>query len=277
MTYIHSIGYPVVTLGFGFKSYVGYRMRMRRQRDVQRENDYYYEFLRQALPPGQLREEAFNAKPSPKPCLEDRISAAEASNSSTGALSLSSSSSASGANSSGLSGGLGSLSSLSASSVAAAASAANHNSSLSASHSHLNGDAANSHSSSSKAWSLKTANGSPPMAGSNSLGNSVMSNGDCVDDKHHADDDGGSGGGNAASGGGGSGGKGSKAKQSAASTAGVSKEALRRSKEAKMTKEEIAQKLEQDVKRYKVDLQISRNKENDLRNQIISYMSSKYP
>ena len=27
-----SIGYPVVTLGFGFKSYVGYRMRQRRQK-----------------------------------------------------------------------------------------------------------------------------------------------------------------------------------------------------------------------------------------------------
>ena len=63
-----SIGYPVVTLGFGFKSYVGYRMRMRRQKEVQRENDYYFDFLRMALPPGQLREEAFNAKPSPKPC-----------------------------------------------------------------------------------------------------------------------------------------------------------------------------------------------------------------
>ena len=43
-------------------------MRMRRQKEVQRENDYYFDFLRMALPPGQLREEAFNAKPSPKPC-----------------------------------------------------------------------------------------------------------------------------------------------------------------------------------------------------------------
>ena len=30
--YFLSIGYPVVTLGFGFKSYVGYRMRQRRQK-----------------------------------------------------------------------------------------------------------------------------------------------------------------------------------------------------------------------------------------------------
>merc|ERR1711976_1038546 len=32
----HCIGYPVVTLGFGFKTYVGYRMRQRKQRDVQK-------------------------------------------------------------------------------------------------------------------------------------------------------------------------------------------------------------------------------------------------
>ena len=62
-----SIGYPVVTLGFGFKSYVGYRMRQRRQREVQKGNEYYYQFLKEALPPG-VREDAFNPHPSPKPC-----------------------------------------------------------------------------------------------------------------------------------------------------------------------------------------------------------------
>lgn len=73
----HCIGYPVVTLGFGFKSYVGFRMRLRRQKEVQKENEYYYEFLREALPPGPVRDEAFNInpQPSPKPCSEDRISA----------------------------------------------------------------------------------------------------------------------------------------------------------------------------------------------------------
>ena len=65
--FLFSIGYPVVTLGFGFKSYVGYRMRQRRQREVQKENEYYYQFLREALPPG-VREDAFNPHPSPKPC-----------------------------------------------------------------------------------------------------------------------------------------------------------------------------------------------------------------
>ena len=49
----HSIGYPVVTLGFGFKSYVGYRMRLRKQKDVQKENDFYMQLLQQALPPEQ--------------------------------------------------------------------------------------------------------------------------------------------------------------------------------------------------------------------------------
>ena len=34
-------------------------------------------------------------------------------------------------------------------------------------------------------------------------------------------------------------------------------------------------KMEADLKKHKIDLQISRNKENDLRDQIISYMSSK--
>ena len=82
-------------------------------------------------------------------------------------------------------------------------------------------------------------------------------------------------------GGGGGGGKAGKSagKQGQASSTSkevLSKEALRRNKEAKMTKEEMVAKLETDVKRLKVDLQISRNKENDLRDQIISSMSSKW-
>ena len=42
-----------------------------------------------------------------------------------------------------------------------------------------------------------------------------------------------------------------------------------------MSKEELVGKLEMDLKKLKTDLQQSRNKENDLRDQIISYMSSK--
>ncbi|XP_054714333.1 macoilin-1-like isoform X2 [Uloborus diversus] len=47
----HCIGYPVVTLGFGFKSYVGYRMRLRKQKEVAKENEFYIQLLQQALPP----------------------------------------------------------------------------------------------------------------------------------------------------------------------------------------------------------------------------------
>ncbi|XP_077398752.1 macoilin-2 [Vanacampus margaritifer] len=49
----HCIGYPVVTLGFGFKSYVSYKMRLRKQKDVQKENEFYMQLLQQALPPEQ--------------------------------------------------------------------------------------------------------------------------------------------------------------------------------------------------------------------------------
>ena len=39
---------------------------------------------------------------------------------------------------------------------------------------------------------------------------------------------------------------------------------------------EIVGKLEADIKKLKVDLQLSRNKENDLRDQIVSYMTGKW-
>ncbi|KAL3881423.1 hypothetical protein ACJMK2_027867 [Sinanodonta woodiana] len=47
----HCIGYPVVTLGFGFKTYVSYKLRLRKQKDVQKENDFYFHLVQQALPP----------------------------------------------------------------------------------------------------------------------------------------------------------------------------------------------------------------------------------
>jgi len=255
----HCIGYPVVTLGFGFKSYVGYRMRMRRQKEVQRENDYYFDFLRMALPPGQLREEAFNAKPSPKPCLEDRISeagcAGPLSNShlsaNGGAIAVAATSSTSAIQPS--------LNHHSQTLSAALGLSAFSGSSGSGSH-HLNGDLA------------KYQNGSPPTSHSASSHHNNHS-------VHATDTNGDIDGDEVSSPGGGGGGKGGKSsgKQGQASSASkevLSKEALRRNKEAKMTKEEMVAKLETDVKRLKVDLQISRNKENDLRDQIISSMSS---
>lgn len=56
MSFICSIGYPVVTLGFGFKSYVGYRMRQRKQREVAKENEFYMQLLQQALPQEEILE-----------------------------------------------------------------------------------------------------------------------------------------------------------------------------------------------------------------------------
>lgn len=53
MCFSPSIGYPVVTLGFGFKSYVSYKMRLRKQKEVQKENEFYMQLLQQALPPEQ--------------------------------------------------------------------------------------------------------------------------------------------------------------------------------------------------------------------------------
>lgn len=46
----HCIGYPVVTLGFGFKSYISYRIRQRKQREVAKENEFYMQLLQKALP-----------------------------------------------------------------------------------------------------------------------------------------------------------------------------------------------------------------------------------
>lgn len=45
-----SIGYPVVTLGFGIKSYIGYRIRNRKQREVAKENEFFIQLLQLALP-----------------------------------------------------------------------------------------------------------------------------------------------------------------------------------------------------------------------------------
>lgn len=46
----HCIGYPVVTLGFGFKSHISYKMGLRKQKEVAKENEFYFELLQQALP-----------------------------------------------------------------------------------------------------------------------------------------------------------------------------------------------------------------------------------
>jgi hypothetical protein len=46
----HCIGYPMVTLGFGFKTYLAYKWRLRKQRDVRKTNETYTQLVNQALP-----------------------------------------------------------------------------------------------------------------------------------------------------------------------------------------------------------------------------------
>lgn len=53
----HCIGYPVVTLGFGVKSYLSYRMRLRKQKEVAKENDFYMELVQSALPEEVIQEQ----------------------------------------------------------------------------------------------------------------------------------------------------------------------------------------------------------------------------
>ena len=53
-----SIGYPVISLGFSFKSYVGHRFRLRRQKLVARQNDTMVQLLQEALPPDMALDES---------------------------------------------------------------------------------------------------------------------------------------------------------------------------------------------------------------------------
>ncbi|CAF4418045.1 unnamed protein product, partial [Rotaria sp. Silwood2] len=46
----HCIGYPMVTLGFGFKTYLAYKWRLRKQREVRKANEFYTQLINQALP-----------------------------------------------------------------------------------------------------------------------------------------------------------------------------------------------------------------------------------
>eukprot|EP00118_Oscarella_pearsei_P000230 m.4478 g.4478 ORF g.4478 m.4478 type:complete len:572 (+) comp10815_c0_seq1:35-1750(+) len=44
------IGYPVVSLGFGLKSYFEYKIQERRKEAVRKDNQFYYDLIQQALP-----------------------------------------------------------------------------------------------------------------------------------------------------------------------------------------------------------------------------------
>ena len=48
----------MISLGFCFKSYVGHRFRLRRQRVVAQQNDLMLQLLQEALPPDMAIEES---------------------------------------------------------------------------------------------------------------------------------------------------------------------------------------------------------------------------
>lgn len=282
----HCIGYPVVTLGFGFKSYVGFRMRLRRQKEVQKENEYYYEFLREALPPGPVRDEAFNVnpQPSPKASSEDRISAdgnaiAPATPCAAGALS-----SHSGAIGSGSSSALSNMDLLSpsVSSSSLPPSSMTHMNNGNDSNGGLNGSIISSiaglangkhHHNGDLAHlaASKLANLAGSSVSNGSLNNNAHGNHgelDYMEKMHRADEpdmeaD------KAAS-------KRSSKAAGNAGNAGGPRDASRKGRATSSgnNKEELISKMESDNKKLKVDLQLSRNKENDLRDQIVSYMTS---
>ena len=48
----------MISLGFSFKSYVGHRFRLRRQKLVARQNDLMVQLLQEALPPDMALDES---------------------------------------------------------------------------------------------------------------------------------------------------------------------------------------------------------------------------
>lgn len=40
----------MVTLGFGFKSYLSYKYRLKKQKEIQKSNDFYSQLINKALP-----------------------------------------------------------------------------------------------------------------------------------------------------------------------------------------------------------------------------------
>ena len=265
-------------------------MRLRRQKEVQKENEYYYEFLREALPPGPVRDEAFNVnpQPSPKASSEDRISAdgnaiAPATPCAAGALS---SHGGGGAIGSGSSSALSNMDLLSpsVSSSSLPPSSMTHMNNGNDSNGGLNGSLISSiaglangkhHHNGDLAHlaASKLANLAGSSVSNGSLNNNAHgSHGelDYMEKMHRADEpdmeaD------KAAS---------KRSSKAAGNTgnAGGPRDASRKGRATSSgnNKEELISKMESDNKKLKVDLQLSRNKENDLRDQIVSYMTSKF-
>ncbi|XP_072107549.1 macoilin-like [Mobula birostris] len=51
----HCIGYPMASLGFEFKSYIHHKIKLRKQKEVQKQNEFYMQLLLQALPSTELQ------------------------------------------------------------------------------------------------------------------------------------------------------------------------------------------------------------------------------
>ncbi|XP_040573999.1 macoilin-1 isoform X1 [Lepeophtheirus salmonis] len=261
----HCIGYPVVTLSFGIKSYVGYRIRVRRQKEVHKENEYYYEFCREALPPGSVRQDAFNPHPSPKPCSDDKISDQQGGNS---VISVSNSWSSYGVVS-----WNGHNSDKQKSSPSAGSTSNSVESSMAKTASLNEGYSSNSLISSLSNGLLSASAGlggctnGPDLSNGKLITKNSKLNGSAtnVDESEDVPPN------NGNSSGGGGKGRSSKSGNASQSRDSSSKKSRDLSK---LSKDELITRTESDIKRLKCDLQISRNKENELRDQIISYMSN---
>jgi len=59
----HCIGYPVITMGFSFKSCISYRFHVRKQREVEKANSFYFDLLDQALPSDVVQNNRLRALP----------------------------------------------------------------------------------------------------------------------------------------------------------------------------------------------------------------------
>lgn len=63
----HCIGYPIVTLGFGFKSYISFKCRLKKQKKIQKLNEFYHSLVKKALPlEFQLKESEYDQEISIK-------------------------------------------------------------------------------------------------------------------------------------------------------------------------------------------------------------------
>jgi len=60
----HCIGYPVVSLGYGFKSYVGFKLKNMRQKEVIKQNTFYHQLVSYALPM-EIQDDTLNQKRPP--------------------------------------------------------------------------------------------------------------------------------------------------------------------------------------------------------------------